>query len=208
MTSRKLGAVAAGAAAALIFSTTAFAQAQPAATPAPAPLSHGPALPGVCVLDAQQAIGTSTVGQHVNTRMQQLIQQVSTELQPEQTVISNEAKALESGRATMDKAAWEKRANDLATRGAAFERKAAQRQRELELTNQKAINRVAQEMDPVIVQVYQQRRCSVLLDGRSVMAANPAMDITSAVVTGLNAKIQQFAFERERIEQQPAAAAQ
>ncbi|HEX6859020.1 MAG TPA: OmpH family outer membrane protein [Caulobacteraceae bacterium] len=201
MTSRKLGAVA-SAAAAMIFATTAVAQ-----TPA-ASLTHGPALPGVCVLDAQQAIATSTVGKYVDSRMTQLIQQVSTELKPENDTINTEAKTLESTRATMDKAQWEKRATDLSTRGAAFERKANQRQAELERTRSKAIQRVAQEMDPVIVQVYQQRKCSLLLDGRSVMASNPAMDITSSVIAGLNAKIQQFAFEREHLDAQAAAAAQ
>ena len=32
------------------------------------------------------------------------------------------------------------------------------------------------------------------------MIANPEMDLTSAAVTGLNARIQQFAFEREHLD--------
>lgn len=201
---RKIVAVGTAAATALLFTGPSFAQT--AATPTPAPLTHGAPLTGVCILDAQEAIATSTVGKAVAARMQQLVQQVSAELQPEQTIINNEAKTLESGKATMDQATWQKRATDLQTRGAAFERKANQRQRELEVTNQKAINRVAQEMDPVITSVYQQRRCSLLLDGRSVMAANPAMDITPSVISGLNARIQTFTFEREHLDQQAAAA--
>ena len=198
MTSRKLG-VTAGAAA-LLFATTAFAQ----TATAPAAVTHGPAIAGVCYLSTQEAIANSTVGKHVNTRMQQLLQQVNTELQPEQTVIENEGKALEAGRATMDQATLQTRATAWQTRLTNFQRTAQQREAELEQTQQKAVARVLQEMDPIAKQQYQARRCSVLLDRSSVMLGNPAMDLTPAVIQGLNAKIQTFAFERERL-QAPAA---
>jgi hypothetical protein len=37
------------------------------------------------------------------------------------------------------------------------------------------------------------------------MIANPAMDITTQAVAGLNSRIQQFAFEREHLETTAAA---
>lgn len=202
MTSRKLGVATAGATAALLFATTAFAQ-TPVAAPA---VTHGPAIAGVCYLSTQEAMATSTVGKHVNTRMQQLITQVNTELQPEQTIIENEGKAIEAGRASMDQATLQKRATDWQTRLTNFQRLANQRQRELEATQQKALARVLQEMDPIAKQQYQARRCAVLLDRESVMLGNPAMDLTAVVVQGLNARIQTFAFERERQPVTPAAA--
>ncbi len=202
MTSRKFAAAGAGAAAALLFATSALAQTQAAAAPA---VTHGPAITGVCFLSTQEAMATSTVGKAVNTRMQQLISQVNAELQPEQTIIENEGKAIEQGRATWDQATLQKRAGDLQTRYANFQKLANQRQRELEATQQKAIGRVLQEMDPVAKQIYQQRRCSILLDRESVMLGNPAMDITSQVITGLNARIQSFSFDREHLDQQAAS---
>lgn len=201
MTSRKLGAAVAGATAALIFATTATAQ---TAQPAAAAVTHGAAIPGVCYLSTQEALATSTVGRHVNTRMQQLIQAVNTELQPEQTAIETEAKNLQS--ASLDQAARQTRGTALQTRLTNFQNKAALRQRELEATQQKALARVLQEMDPIAKQQYQSRRCAILLDRESVMLGNPAMDLTASVVQGLNAKIQTFAFDRERLDQQAAAA--
>ena len=201
MTSRKLVAATAGVASALIFATTAFAQTQPAASAAA--VTHGSPIAGVCYLSTQEAISTSTVGKHVNTRMQQLIQQVNTELQPEQTVLENEAKAIETGRTTMDQNTLQTRATAWQTRLTNFQRLSSQRENELQATQQKAVARVLQEMDPVAKSVYQQRRCSILLDRSSVMLGNPAMDLTPAVIQGLNARIQTFAFERERL-QQPA----
>jgi Skp family chaperone for outer membrane proteins len=197
MTSRKLVAATAGAAAALIFATTAFAQ---TAAPAAA-VSHGPALAGVCYMSTQEALATSTVGKAVNTRMQQLIQQVTTELQPEQTIVQNEAKALQAAGQSADRA----RVTAFQTRAEALNTKAGQRQRELEATQQKQLARVLQEMDPIAKQVYQQRKCSILLDRDSVMLGNPSMDLTASVVAGLNAKIQTLTFNREVIAAQPAA---
>jgi len=200
MTSRKLAAAATGAAAALMFASTAFAQA--AAAPA---VTHGAALPGVCYLSTQEALATSTVGKYVGTRMQQLITQVNTELQPEQTAIETEGKTLDAQKATMDQKTLQTRGTAWQTRVQNFQRKGAQRQRELEATQQKAVARVLQEMDPIAKQQYQARKCAILLDRESVLLGNPAMDLTPSVVAGLNGRIQQFTFERERLDAAAAA---
>jgi outer membrane protein len=185
-------------------STAAFAQAAaPAAAPA---VSHGPALPGVCVISLEGAITTSTVGKYVQSRLQQIASQVQAELKAEETALQTEAQTLDSQRASLDQKTLETRAQALQTKANAFQRKAQQRERELGATQQKALGRVGQELDPIIRQVYQQRQCSLLLNRDSVVLANPAMDISQPVVTALNAKITQFTFDRERLDQAAAPA--
>jgi Skp family chaperone for outer membrane proteins len=182
----------------------AFAQAAaPAAAPAAAApaVTHGPALPGHCVISLEGAIATSTVGKYVQTRLQQIAQQVQAELRAEETSIQNDAKALEGQRATLDANSFETRGSAIQVRANALNRKAQQRDRELQATQQKALGRVGQELDPIIRQVYQQRQCSILLNRDAVVIANPAMDISQPVVTALNAKITQFNFDRERLDQ-------
>ena len=71
---------------------------------------------------------------------------------------------------------------------------------------QKALSRVGQEMEPLIRQVYQQRQCGLLLNRDALLLANPQMDIAPALVTALNGKNTQFAFDRERLDQQAAGA--
>ncbi len=185
-------------------STAAFAQAAaPAAAPA---VSHGPALPGVCVISLEGAITGSTVGQYVQTRLQQIATQVQAELKAEDTALQNEAKTLEGQRASLDQKTFETRATALQNKANTFQRKAQQRERELGATQQKALGRVGQKLDPIIRQVYQQRQCSLLLNRDSVVLANPAMDISQPVITALNAKITQFNFDRERLDQAAAPA--
>lgn len=185
-------------------SSAAFAQAAaPAAAPA---VTHGPALPGVCVISLEGAIATSTVGKYVQTRLQQIATQVQAELKGEEAALQTEAKTLEGQRASLDQKTFETRANALQTKAGAFQRKAQIREREMQATQQKALGRVGQELDPILRQVYQQRQCSLLLNRDAVVIANPAMDISQPVVTALNAKIQQFTFDRERLDQAAAPA--
>ena len=188
----------------LAAASSALAQAAP---PAPPPISHGAPIAGVCVVNLDGAIGGSTVGKYVNTRLGQIGTQVQAELKAEQTAIANDAKTLDAQKATLDQATFDKKAADLQLRANAFQRKAAQREREMQATQEKALGRIGQELDPVIRSAYQQAKCALLIQRDVVVIANPAMDITPSVVAGLNAKITQFAFDRERLDP-PAAAPQ
>ena len=194
--------------AALAVAQAAFAQAAQPAQPAAPALPQGAPIAGMCVMSVEGVIGSSTVGRYVQTRLQQIAQQVNAELTAEQTAIQNEDRTLTGQRASLDANTFEQRAAALQVRANALQRKAQLREREVQVTEQKALNRVGTEMEPLIRQAYQQKQCSVLLNRSSVLLPpNPAMDITPQVVTALNAKITQFAFDRERLDQQATAGA-
>jgi outer membrane protein len=199
----------AGCAAAIALSGVAPAFAQAPATPSAAPaVTHGNPIAGLCVISVEGAIGSSTVGKYIGTRMQQLVGQVNAELNTEKTAIDNEAKTLDSQRATLDQNALEQRAAALQVRANALNRKAQLRDQEISRTEEKAVGRVGSEMEPLIRQAYQQKGCSMLLNRNAVILGHPSSDITAQVVTALNAKIQTLAIERERLDQaQPGAAA-
>lgn len=197
-----LGAMALAAAA-----SAAMAQARAPAAAGP-PVAEGPAIPGLCVMSMSGAISQSTVGQYVTSRLKQIGAQVDAELSPEKTSLETEVRAFNAAKPTLDAATAQTRGQALQTRINAFSQKAEIRQREVQATEQKAVNRIAQELDPVVQQVYQQRHCSVLFDRErgSVISANRGMDLTAEAITGLNAKIQQFAFDREHLDTGAAAA--
>ena len=187
----------------IAMSTGALAQTAPAA---PA-ISHGAPIAGVCIFSSQRAVGSSAVGQAVDARLKTIIQQVNAELTGERTALDNEAKALDAKKATLDQGSLEQQAAALQVKANAWQRKGQLRQKEVEATEQKALSRVYQELDPAIKQVYQQRTCGMLVDRESVLLANPAMDITDAVVAALDARIKTLTFDRERLDQ-PVAGAQ
>jgi outer membrane protein len=201
------------AAVALTAGSSALAQAAKPAAPAAAPaagpqaVTHGPPIPNMCIVSVENAIGASTVGRYVETRMQQIVAQTNAELTGEKNAIDADAKALDARRATLDQSTLEQQASALQVRANALQRKAQLRDREVSATEQKAVGRIGQEMEPLIRQVYQQKTCSVLLQRTAVVIANTAMDITPQVIAALNAKITQFAFDRERLDGPAAAAA-
>ena len=196
MISKLLSATACGA---ILLASATAAVAQTAPT-APA-VSHGAPITGMCVFSSQRAVGTSAVGKAVDARLKTIIAQVNAELTGERTALDNEAKALDAKKATLDQGALEQQAAALQVKANAWQRKGQLRQKEVEATEQKALSRVYQELDPAIKQVYQQRTCGVLVDRESVLLANPAMDITDAVVVALNARIKTLTFDRERLDQ-------
>jgi len=203
MISTKFVAAALVAVSTLALSSSALAQ---AAAAAPA-VSQGPAINGLCVLSVEGVIGSSTVGKYVGTRLQQIGSQVQAELTSEKTALDTDAKALDAKRTTLDQNAFEQQAGALQGRLNALQRKAQVRDREMQATEQKALARVGDEMEPMIRQAYQQKGCSVLLQRSAIVLANPAMDITPQVTTALNAKITQFAFDREHLDQAAATPA-
>ncbi len=187
-----------GAAALIAVASTADAQAAaPAAAPA---IAQGPAIAGVCVFSVNQTIGASAVGQYIRTRLDQIVTQVKAELSPEDTAIATDVKALEAQRASLDAATYQSRGQAIQVRINALREKADLRQREVKATEDKALNRVAQELEPIAQSLYQQHHCSILFDRGSVMMTNPDMDLTPGAVTALNAKIQQFPFDREHLD--------
>jgi outer membrane protein len=194
----------AAACAAVALTAGSAASAQQAAGAAPA-INHGAPINGVCIISIEGAVGGSTVGKYVNTRVQQIAGQVNAELTGEKNAIDNDAKALDGQRATLDQNTFEQRGAALQVRANAWQRKYQLREREMQATQQKAFDRVGTEMEPLIRQAYQQKGCSLLLNRNALVLANPSMDITPAVVTALNAKITQFAFDRERLDQPQAA---
>lgn len=204
MTFKSLVAATCVAAVTMAAGSSAYAQ---AAAPAAAAIKHGPPLTGVCVLSGDDIVQGSSLGKYIIGRLNELKTQVEAELGAEKNTIDTDAKALDAQRATLDQAAFEKRATDINARAAAFQRKVDQRSREMQLTSDKALGRLDRETKPVLDQVYQQKGCSILLQAGALLMYNPAMDVTPQVMAGLNAKIQRFDINRERLDQQAPAAA-
>jgi outer membrane protein len=194
-----------GALGAMLLTTTAFAQTAPAAgtaaRPSGAPTNPGPVIAGVCVLDSQAAIGNSAAGRAAATRLQQLTQQVTAELQPQQTALQTEATRINA----LPEAQRAAPAQALNTRAQTFRTLGARREQELALTQRQALQQIETALSAVIGQLYVQRGCGLMIDRGSVIYSNPAIDVTPAAVTALNARLPTITFNRATLPAQPAA---
>ena len=178
------------------------------AAAAPPPVRQGPPIAGYCVFSINEVLGGSKVGQAVVARLKVLGSQVNAELQPEADGIRTDERALESSQASLDAATAQAKRANLELRVSNFEKREQQRQQEMQATQQKQFAVVLKELDPIMRDLYQQRSCSVLVDGDAggVRLVNPAMDLSGQAITGLDGKIQTLTFDREHLDQQPGAA--
>lgn len=173
----------------------AFALASLAASGAAAQqaINHGPAITGICVYNPEIAMGMSTAGQGLASRLRALTEEVRGELAPNQTWLQTEGQAIQQAGQSADAErarAWQQRARDTQqleqVRGA-----------ELEYTRRVQTGALVEALRPIMIGLYQEKGCSLLLDGAGVLAVNPAMDLTEEATRRLNSQLPQLpAFNR------------
>lgn len=196
---------------------SAAAAAAPAAAPAPAAATApgsvavtpptGAPIPGICIFSIDRTLSLATVGKAFQARMQQLQAQAEAELTAERTPLQTEANTLQAQRASLAADALQTRADALNQRIQAYQAKEQLRSQELEATQQKNLQRIVLEVNPLLVNTYNARRCAVVFNADSLINVNPAMDISEDVAKLLNGKMTTIAFDRERLDQQAAGAA-
>jgi Skp family chaperone for outer membrane proteins len=159
----------------------------------------GAPIPGLCLLSQQEVLTRAKVGQAATARLQVLAQQAQNEVTAERGPIETEAKALQAQRATLKPADFQDRQKALQGRLQALQQKANVRSREIELTREKALGRIANDAQPVIAAVYKTHGCGLLMDRGSVLGGNMSNDLTGGVIEALDAKITTITFEREAL---------
>lgn len=181
-----------------LFAIGAFALASLAAGSAAAqtqaPANPGPVIPGVCVFHNDRLLAQSTAGQAVQSGMQRLLAEVSGELQPYATTIQTEAQQLQQGGAAADPTGQRRQA--LQQRAQEAQQLEQRRQAELQYTQQIQIRAIAQAADPILVAIYQERGCGMLVDRSAIYVYNPAMDVTDLVIQRLNTALPTLSFNR------------
>ena len=190
-----------------IFAIGAFALASLVASTAVAqtqgPQNPGPNIPGVCVYFNQRLLATSTAGQAVQARMEQLATEVQGELSPYATSIQTEITSLQQGGQAAD--ADGARRTALQARIQEAQTLEQTRQDELRYTLSEQRRLISAAVEPILVAVYQERGCGILIDRESVFILNPAMDVTDVVIQRLNTQLPTLSFNRLPI---PAQATQ
>ena len=164
----------------------------------------GPVIPGVCLLSREAVFANAAAGKAASARLQELAAMAQTEIETERQPLETQLRALEG---QPDNAARRQRAEALAGQWQALQQKAAHANQEVEATRLKAMERIANEAQPAIAQVYAAKACGLLLDRNSALGGNFANDLTAEVVQLLDSRLSTITFERERLPQvaaQPA----
>lgn len=158
--------------------------------------NFGPAIPGVCTYHHDRLLAQSTAGQSVQAGMQRLQQEVQAELAPYEQYIQTEGQRLQQGRASMAAADFASAEQALNTRYQEARTLAQTREGELRYTQGMQLQQIAQAADPIILALYTERGCGILIARESVMRVNPAMDLTEAAIQRINTALPSLSFSR------------
>ena len=157
-------------------------------------ITHGAPIAGVCVYDNEEVLARSTAGQSVQTGMQRLLTEVQGELAPYASNIQTELTALQQGGEAADPGGTRRQA--LQARAQEAQQLEQTRRNELQYTQGMQLQAIGTAVEPIVIALYQERSCSILLNRSSIFSANPAMDITPTVIERLNAALPSLSFSR------------
>ena len=167
--------------------------------------NFGPAIPGVCVYHHDRLLAQSTAGQSVQAGMQRIQQEVQAELAPFEQFAQSEVQALQQGRGTIPQDQFTQREQALNARVQEARQLAQTRDNELRYTQAMQLQQITQAADPIILALYTERGCGILISRESVLRVNPSMDITEAAIQRVNAALPSLSFSRMPVPaQQPA----
>lgn len=149
----------------------------------------GPVVPGVCLLSREAVFTNAQVGKGANEKLQQLTRDAQAEIGREQSQLDPELERLGLRKPGLQDAQLTEPQRAGLQKLQALQQKAAERSRQIEAARAKILQRISEEAQPLIAQVYAKHNCGLLLNRASVLGGNLSNDLTAEVVQALDAKL-------------------
>ena len=187
MLNRTFLRIAAGFAVALAFASASFAQST------------------ILVVDTQKVLKDSIVGQHVARQLETIYSSAGSEIKAKRSPLESKAKSLQAQLKT--KTSVEELRSDASLQAQAKSLQADQQkfqveqyytERELKITEAKAIGQINQRLKTIINQIAKERNADVVLEKSLVIYGGPA-DVTDLVISRLSSQLTTVPVTRERL---------
>ena len=159
----------------------------------------------ILVVDQGRVIRESSVGKHIAAQIKSIGSSMESELKASASPIESERDRLMNELKSMDQAALksrpdlQKRAQDLMAKGQKTQVEAAYKQRELQVTEAKAMKQVNEKLAKILEAVVAERNADVILDRSLVIYGGKSTDITDTVISRLNSQMRTVSVVRERL---------
>lgn len=163
----------------------------------------------VLVVDQTRVLRDSDVGKHIKRQLQSIGKQMGTEMKSQTSPLMTERDRLVKQLKGMDAAALktrpdlEKKAIKLQSDFEKSKLEEAYKQKELQVTEQKALAKVNAKLTTILEAIVKERRADVLLDRSLVIYTGKSVDITETVISRLNSQMRTVSVVRERLTRQP-----
>ena len=166
----------------------------------------------ILVVDQQRVIRESEVGKHIARQIESIANTMQSEIKASTQPLEGERDRLVAELKNVDQAALrtrpdlQKRAQEFVAKGQKQQVEAQYKQRELQVTEQKALQKVNTELAEVLKAIVTERNADIVLDRSLVIFGGTTVDVTDTVVARLNSRIRTVSVVRERLPRQPAQA--
>lgn len=178
-----------------------------AAVTAPAASAQGTT---VIAIDEVKILRESKAGKDMATKLDNIEKQMNNELAPTRASLQTEGKALDAKLAGKSRAevnadaalvtelnAYQKKANEFANKANKFSQ-------EFSLTERVALAQFNKALEPVLLQVIQEKKAQVVISKSAVIYSADTIDATTDLITKLDAATPTLAVTRQKIPDQPA----
>lgn len=159
----------------------------------------------ILVVDQARVIRESSVGKHVATQLKSIGTTMDSEIKAKASPIQSERDRLVNELKGLDQAALasrpdlQKRAQDIMTKGQTTQLEAQYLQRELQITEAKALKQVNDKMASILETLVAERGADIILDRSLVIYGGKTTDITDTVISRLNSQMRTVSVVRERL---------
>jgi len=159
----------------------------------------------ILVVDQARVLRDSAAGKHVKRQIESIGKQMESEIKSQVTPLTGERDRLVaelkniSVDALKTRPDLQQRAKSLQEKGQKSQVEAAYKQRELQITEQKAIMKINKELEAILEALVKERNADIILDRSLVIYGGKTADVTETVISRLNGKIQSVSVVRERL---------
>lgn len=174
---------------------------------APAAVAQGS---NVIAIDEVKILRDSKAGKDMATKLSNIETQMNSELTPERNTLQTQGKALDAKLAGKTReqinadAALVSELNGYQAKANAFAAKAQRASQEFALTERVALATFNQALEPVLLQVIQEKNAQLVVSKSSVIYSADSIDATALVIQKLDVATPTLAVTRQKIPDQPA----
>jgi len=145
------------------------------------------------VIDMSAVMARSKVGQDIGQQMNTYAAQIRAELDPRGKALQNDGQALQRQLAGLSADERQKRVAAFEARQNAFRQEAQAKEGQIRAAFNQARAAISQQLEPVIKQLTDQHKANMVVDRQAVpLVVDPALDITAAAVSALDARMSSY----------------
>lgn len=159
----------------------------------------------VLVVDQSRVLRQSDVGKHIQRQLESIAKQMGTEIKSQRSPLASERDTLVNELKNMSVEALkarpdlQRKAQSLKEKVEKAQMEEAYKQRELQVTEQKALEKVNAKLTTILEGLVKERNADVLLDRSMVIYSGKSVDVTDVVLSRLNSQMRSVSVTRERL---------